>query len=1223
MSFCHLHVHSQYSILDSSLSIPAIASFAHAQGMPAVALTDHGNLFGAVDFYKAVKEVKVNPIIGCELSVCAGSRLEKKKGPSPVHITLLAMDGAGYKNLCTLSSKAYIEGFYYVPRIDLELLAQHTAGLICLSGCTKGPLAHAILTHDTAELDRQIQLFHGLFGDHFYFEIQRHKSSSEDIQLDGMAREPWLYRQYEEFIAQEEQIEKVLREESARRKIACVATCNCHYLKRDDWRAHEVLLNIQSGEPCLLREKDPHSDQSYVNPNPKRVTFPSHEFDMKSCEEMAQRFSDFPEALSTSIAIAEKCHVELDFKTKHYPVYNVPPSASNASEFLKDLCLKGLPHRYTEKELHKVAEQYPGQNPMDVVDKRLAFELEIIISKGLSDYFLLVWDFIHWAKQQKIPVGPGRGSVVGSIVAYLIGITELEPLRFNLLFERFINPGRMSYPDIDVDLCMDKRPEVIAYTMQKYGKENVAQIITFGTMKAKMSVRDVGRALNVPLSKVNQLAKLIPDDLNITIDEALKKDHDLKAFTEGDEEASSIISVAKILQGSIRSTGIHAAGLIICGEPVINHIPICLSKDSDIFATQYSMKPVELVGMLKIDFLGLKTLTLLQLCTDFIKTSHQIDINWCTLPLEDAETFQLLNQGRTLGVFQIEDGGMQDLARQLHLDRFEEIIALLSLYRPGPMGMIPNFIARKWGREPIEYDHPLMEPILKETYGIMVYQEQIMQIASRLANYTLGEGDVLRRAMGKKDAKEMAKQREKFVAGAVQNGIGEAIASLIFDKMEKFAEYGFNKSHSAAYGYLTYATAYFKAHYPSQWLAALMTGDQDDIEQVAKFMNEARQMRIASLPPDINESGEHFQATPQGIRFALSAIKGVGSQVVAAIVEERKRGPFSGLYDFVRRIDMKKAGKKAIELLIDGGCFDQFHWTRDESLSTLDIMYDQVHSRKKEEEQGIVDLFDADPKQVPKAFRTPKRPAHSRTKEELLFREKQLLGIFVSGHPLKMYEQALSTLACLSIPEASALADNTPFRMAFVVESVDIKVSSKNQRKFAILRISDASLESMELPIWSDLYEANQELLQENMLLWGVFAKERRDNESTISCRWFAEVKSINQAQIEESYAAYEKTKASLAISRHATAKKPKQEKPVKEKTAPTVIRMDLPAFRASHAVTLSTLLPKEPGQDLVHLCFMRGDTEVATLKLPPLSLSKTALSSIEELSCWLTTESH
>ena len=1195
--------------------------------MTSVALTDSGNLYGAIDFYKACKKSGIKPVIGCEIAVALDSYEQKEKNDDPYQILLLAKNIEGYKNLCILSSLAFTKGFYYIPRIDFSLLSQHKNGLICLSGHTKGFIGKYLAKGNEETCCKTLDMYHNLFGNDFYFELQRHGSSHEDIEYDGMAQESWLYQQYESYITSQSSVEHFMLTEGKKRNIPLVCTNSCHYALREDWRAHEILLNIQSGEPCLFRHKDLHTGGSFTEKNPKRATFPSHEFFFKSPEAMRNLFSDLPQAIENTSIIAQQCDVKIDFDTKHYPVFNVPGPLSreeNVKNFLLSMCEEAIPQRYTEAHLQKVQEQYPQKNPLDVVRNRLSYELDIIISKGLADYFLLVWDFIYWAKKKKIPVGPGRGSVVGSIVAYLIGITEIEPLRFNLFFERFINPGRISYPDIDVDLCMDKRGEVISYIVEKYGREKVAQIITFGTMKAKMSVRDVGRALNVPLSKVNNLAKLIPDDLNITLEEALEKEHDLEAICKQDEEAFSIMQAAKILQGSIRSTGIHAAGVIICADSLIDHIPICTAKDSELFATQYSMKPVEMVGMLKIDFLGLKTLTVLKLCADDVNKNRSDPIDWCSLPLDDKQTFDMINHGKTLGVFQIEEGGMQALVQKLHLDKFEEIIALLSLYRPGPMEMIPSYIARKWGQEQVIYDHPLIEPILKETYGIMIYQEQIMQIASELAEYTLGEGDVLRRAMGKKDAQEMKNQRTKFTQGAIKKGISEEIATTIFDKMEKFAEYGFNKSHSAAYGYLTYATAYFKAHYPASWLAALMTGDRDDVEKVARFMREAQEMGIACLPPDINESDHTFTATPQGIRFALTAIKGVGDAAAQAIIDERKNSPFTSLYDLLYRTDPKKLGKKMIELFIDAGALDQFQWSRDELLASLENMFEDVQRIKKEHASGVLSLFDAFPEETPSQCLTPSTPKTIRTTEELLFREKQLLGLFLTGHPLSCYETSLRTLACISIQEALTVPTSTVFRMAFVVETCEIKITSKSQKKFAILSISDGNSENLEMPIWPDLYEENQPIIFENNLLWGVFAKETKDSETIISCKWIGQLRSITQKEIEKSYVAYEKAKSSLSY--RFSSKKTKNPQEIKNtqaakdapKTPITNIQIDLGKLRASHILALQKIFSNDKGSDLIQIAFVKNGKESTFLQLPPTTLPENYESTLRKIPCVL-----
>ncbi|MFQ5729749.1 MAG: DNA polymerase III subunit alpha, partial [Waddliaceae bacterium] len=803
------------------------------------------------------------------------------------------------------------------------------------------------------------------------------------------------------------------------------------------------------------------------------------------------------------------------------------------------------------ERLAKIQEVYPDKEPMDVVRERLELEMSIIAPKGMCDYLLIVWDFIYWAKNKGIPVGPGRGSGAGSIVLYLIGITDIEPLRFNLFFERFINPERISYPDIDVDICMDRRGEVIQYTLDKYGKDNVAQIITFGTMKAKMVIRDVGRVLSVPLTKVNAIAKLVPDDLNITLETALEKDPDFRRMYEEDEDAKRIIDYGKKIEGSIRNTGIHAAGIIISGEPLANSIPICNAKDSDMPITQYSMKPVEQVGMLKVDFLGLKTLTAIQLCGEAVEAGTGKRIDWVNLPLDDPPTFNLLNQGKTLGVFQLESGGMQDLARNLHLDKFEEIIAVSALYRPGPMDMIPSFINRKHNREPIEYDHLSMKNILSETYGIMVYQEQVMQIASKLAAYSLGEGDVLRRAMGKKEMEQMAKQREKFRQGALKNGIDEQTSMKVFDKMEKFAAYGFNKSHAAAYGYIAYVTAYLKANYPGEWMAALMTCDSQDLTKVAKFIRECRSMNISILPPDVNEAGLTFVATPQGIRFAMSGIKGIGTGVVETIIRERKRkGPFKSLYDFFKRIDPKKVGKKAVESLVEAGCFDFTGWSRDALLQSVEPMFEAAVKEKKEAEAGVMSLFARIGDTPEEHFSKPPEVKIKIPKEKILLKEKELLGFFLTGHPMDSYMEILSRMSCVPLRRVESMDHNTVFRSAVLVDSVAVRFSSKSQRKFAILMVSDG-MESYELPIWPELFEAKHFLLSENQLLYAVLLVDKSEGVPRLSCKWLDDLTKATNVMIEECDRAFDRAK--YQITRAAQPPKnspPSNLKAVAEKKA-------------------------------------------------------------------------
>lgn len=1222
MTWIPLHVHSQYSILDASASLPDLAKRGVEYGMKALALTDHGNLFGAVDFYKECKAAGIKPIIGCDFYEAPGSRHEKKRvaGFRPAYsIVLLAKNKQGYHNLCKLSSCGYLEGFYYYPRIDRDLLQQCAEGLVCLSSGSNGRIAQELHQGSKENCLEHIRWYHSLFGKDFYLELQRHPMQEEDLQADGMYREGWLIQKYHDYINKQNELNVFLLDISKSEGIPVVATNDSHYMDREDWQAHEILLNVQSGEPCEIWEKDSQGNPKFRIPNPKRDTYPSHEFYFKKPEQMQQLFCDIPEAISNSLAIAEKCQLELDFKSKHYPVY-IPPSLQDkphtkeeqqkaAEEYLWQLCRKGIEIRYTPERLAKVKEKYPDRDPIIVVRERLEYEMSVIVPKGMCDYLLIVWDFIHWAKSRGIPMGPGRGSGVGSIVLYLIGVTDIEPLRFNLFFERFINPERISYPDIDVDICMNRRNEVIHYTMQKYGKENVAQIITFGTMKAKSSLKDVGRVLSVPLSKVNAIAKLVPDDLNITLDKALEKDVELLQVYQSDEEARRIIDIGRKLEGSIRNTGIHAAGIIICGDPLTQHIPLCLAKDSDMAATQYSMKPVEMVGMLKIDFLGLKTLTSIQMCVDAVKAATGQVIDWTSLPLEDKPAFDLIKQGKTLGVFQIETGGMQDLAKQLQLDKFEEIIAVLSLYRPGPMDMIPSFIHRKHGRETIENDHPWMKEILEETYGIMVYQEQVMQIASKLANYTLGEGDVLRRAMGKKDKAEMTKQREKFSNGAKQNGIDETLAMQIFDKVEKFASYGFNKSHAAAYGYLTYVTAYLKANVPKEWMAALMTCDRDDLTKVARLIGECQEMGIPILPPDINEAGDSFAATAQGIRFAMSGIKGVGTAVVEAILEERKnKGPFTGLYQFCQRIDTRKVGKKCVESLIYAGCFDFTGWTRDALVASLEGMYAAAAQEQKEATLGIMTLFALMGVSNAERFAKPPKVAVS-SPIQLLLKEKELLGFFVTGHPMDGYREILQRLSCVPLERIEELEEGAAFRAAFIVDEASVKISSKSQKKFAILTIGDGVLH-YELPIWPDLYEEYAPLLQVNQLLYAVLQIEMKEGVRRLTCRWLGDLKQVDEAMVEACDRAFEKAKLSSdnrftyrrdkgeGEQRHQKKGESVDTKEKKAEPSTLVLKVEVGQLRLSHFLALKEVFEKHPGPTPVQLQFIHQGKETALLHI-------------------------
>lgn len=975
-------------------------------------------------------------------------------------------------------------------------------------------------------------------------------------------------------------------------------------MESSDWQAHEILLNIQSGEPIETWERDSMGNAKTRIPNPKRDTAPTHEYFFKSPSAMREIFADIPEAIDETVRIAEKCKCELDFKTKHYPIFipPTPPSGNrvkDAEQYLYDLCIKGMETRYSPKHLEEVQKKYPGKDPLQVVKDRFEYEFQILTSKDMTDYMLIVCDFINWAKNRKIPMGPGRGSAAGSIIAYLTCITDIEPLRFHLFFERFINPERVSYPDIDVDICMNRRNEVIDYVVDKYGKDKVAQIITFGTMKAKMAIRDVGRVLNVPLSKVNSIAALVPEDPNMTLEKAFAIDPELKKLMDTDEEARRVLEMAKKAEGSIRNTSTHAAGLIISESAITDHIPVCTAKDSEMVVTQYAMKPVESVGMLKIDFLGLKTLTSLQVCADGIEKNTGLKIDWSNLPLDDQKTFDLINLGKTLGVFQIETGGMADLAKQLHIDFFEEIIAVVALFRPGPMDMIPSFIARKHGRESIEIDHPLMKDILSETYGVMVYQEQVMQIASALANYSLGEGDVLRRAMGKKDKEEMSKQREKFITGAAMNTIDAELAGRIFDKIEKFASYGFNKSHAAAYAYLSYATAYFKAHYPKEWMAALMTCDRDDTTKVAKLIGEARSMGIPVLPPDINEAGSHFTATPNGIRFAMSGIKGVGSNIVETVLEERStNGRFLSLIDFIERTEKGKVGKKQIELLVEAGCFDFTQWSRDAMLLSLPAMIDQVSAAQKESSMGILNLFSLIDDNT-NAFKEAPHVSHPTPKTQLLQREKELLGFYLTGHPMDAYKNVLRQLSCTPLTDFEKLSENTFVRAAFIIDAVQIKISSKSQKKFAILTIGDG-IEKFELPVWSEMFEANVGLIKDNQLLYAILQIERKEGRLQLSCKYLDDLSLVDETKMKACDDLFDKLKMqSTKESKWKNKDKEKEKPPMeKEEAKHIVLPLDADKIQLSQILSLKKLLRDHPGKSTLEMQFYSFQKKLGTLSI-------------------------
>lgn len=1212
MGYIPLHTHSQYSILDSTLSPKVIARMCKEYGIDACALTDFCNMYGAVDFYDACSKSEVKPIIGCELMVASGDCREKKKvygSPAGYPLILLAKDEIGYQNLCKLTSTAFLEGFYYYPRIDQDSLKEHCQGLVCLSGPFYSLIGTLITDDKLDEAKKEIEFLRSLFGEDFFLEVARHKMSDDDFANDGIAEESWLVQKIQSSTEMQEKIVQAFKEIGSEMSIPLVATNDIRYTQRDDFRAHEILMNVSSGEPCEIWEKDAYGNPKVCIPNPKRQTAYSHELYFKSPHQMSEVFSDMPEVIDNTQLVADRCNFAFDFSKRFYPVFEAPSlegkeytdgeRLKEAEAFLRKLCVEGIEKRYNEAALAKVEEKHPGKDPLTVVKERLEYELEVIVSKEMCDYLLTVHDFIFWAKGEKIPVGPGRGSGAGSIILYLIGITDIEPLRFNLFFERFINPQRPSYPDIDVDICMERRSEVIEYTLKKYGQDRVAQIITFGTMKAKMAIKDVGRVLSIPLAKVNIIAGLIPEDPKITIDAALEVDQDLRQMYEEDEETKRILDLGRRVEGSIRNTGIHAAGLIICGEPLTDHIPVCTSKDTDIYVTQYSMKPVEKVGMLKIDFLGLKTLTCIQKAVDAVKSRYDVAIDWVNLPLDDEKTYSLLNQGKTMGIFQLESTGMQELVRQLSVDRFEEVFAVGALYRPGPMEMIPSFIARKHGQEKIEYDHELLKDILKETYGIMVYQEQVMQLAQIMAGYTLGEGDLLRKAMGKKDAEEMERQKHKFREGAIEKGIPEDVAVKVFEKVEKFASYGFNKSHATAYAYLSYVTAYLKANYPGEWLAASMTCDMTDLSKVAKHIRESQAMGFKILPPHINESSRTFVAADDGIHFALCAIKGVGEGVVDTILEEREaEGSFESFVDFLKRVDLTQVAKKVVENLVVAGAFDFTEWKRRQLILFLMEHFDGFMREKKEKEKGIMDLFSDGKDDNNSSFISYDPPIceEEDNKLERLSTEKELLGFYVTGHPLDEFQEIIKSIGCESLGGVEEMPDRKVFKAAFIVDTLQVRISQRTQKKFAIMTISNG-IERYELPIWPELFDAKASLLDDNALLIGVLQIDRRDGTAKLGCKALGDLKNFSdesRKEIDEAFAAADR----LSKMEPKGGRKKNFKKQAVEEKKHVTMQVEIGKLKMSEILRLKEILIDHGGTDQFHLVFLDQGKNVGKVEI-------------------------
>ncbi len=1042
MSFVHLHLHTEYSLLDGATRPEALAKRVGKLGMPACAITDHGNMFGAVEFYNAMKKEGVKPIIGCEMYVAYGSRHDKagvEDGQADAgannHLIVLAQNDIGYKNLVKLVSAGYTEGFYYKPRIDKELLREHREGLIVLSSCLKGEVSQALAGGNLQKAKDAALAYREILGpENFFLEIQDHGIPDQQKIVPMMAR---------------------LGEEVG---LQLVGTNDSHYLDQSDAFAHEVLLCIGTGKTL--------GDE-------KRMKFYSDDFYVKSADEMRRVFKDYPEAADNTVRIAERINMSLDVKGYHLPNFPLPPQTDSFSYFTK-VTREGLDRRM-KAMAGAFAAKRKKHEPQEYFD-RLETEIEIIRNMGFPGYFLVVWDFIKYAKDHGIPVGPGRGSAAGSLVAYSLGITDVDPLQYDLLFERFLNPERISMPDIDIDFCMNRRGRVIDYVRDKYGEENVAQIITFGTMAAKSVVRDVGRVMGHQYGFVDKISKMIPGGPGVTLTDAKKDSTQLAEAIRNDEEVKKIVEIGERLEGLSRHAGMHAAGVVITPEPVTNYVPLYRTNRDEI-VTQFDMRVVEKMGLLKMDFLGLRTLTVIDDAIKSAKAIEGVDIDIDNLPLDDPEVFRLFQEGRTKGVFQFESGGMVDLLRKARPTQFEDLAALNALYRPGALdaGMVDVYVKCKSGTQKPKYLVPVMKELLEETYGIIVYQEQVMQIAQRVANYTLGQADLLRKAMGKKDALVMAAERGKFVEGALANGYDKKKANEIFDYIEPFARYGFNKSHSVAYALVAYQTAWLKVHYPRHFLAALMSSEMDRTEAVVKFISEAKSMGIDVLPPDVNESNMFFTVVGNNIRFGLGAVKGVGESAVESVLLARQKiGRFSSLLQFCEEVDLRACNKKVLEALIKSGSFDFIGVSRRALFEQLDSTADSAQRTKDEKERGQNSLFgmfaaSASPSAAPAAM----LKAAEWPEDERLRFEKETLGFYITGHPLNRYAEEIRQFA------TKGVSTDTLYR--FVDQQVDIggivsqikksKIKKgRNEGQMMAKFFLDDQAGSVEVVVFSDLY---------------------------------------------------------------------------------------------------------------------------------------------------------
>lgn len=1108
--FCHLHVHTEYSLLDGFSRLKWLIPKVKELGMSSCAITDHGSMFGVIDFYKACKKEGIKPIIGCEVYVAARKYTDKDPmlDKRSSHLILLAENNEGYKNLIKIVSDSYVDGFYYKPRTDKEQLRKYSDGIICLSACLNGEIPKALMQRDYEKALELAKEYRDIFGeDNFFLEVQDHK------------------------LAEDKEVNAGILKISKELGIPMVATNDSHYVNREDSKNHDVLL-------CIQMQK--------ILDDPSRMKFPNDEFYIKSREEMEELFTFAPEAIDNTLKIAERCNVEFDFNNYHIPSFDVPEGYTPL-EYLKELCYKGLYERY--------------ENPSQEIIDRLEYEINVISSMGYIEYFLIVWDFINFAKNNNIMVGPGRGSAAGSIVSYTLRITDIDPIKYNLLFERFLNPERVTMPDIDIDFCYERREEVIEYVKRKYGKDHVAQIITFGTMGAKLAIRDVGRVLDIPYNKADSIAKEIPFALGMTIDKAFDVNPNIVQMYDNDEEVKEVIDISKKLEGMLRHASTHAAGVVISKNPVYEYVP--LYKNQDSITTQFTMTTLEELGLLKMDFLGLRTLTVIRDTLDLIelnrdKKGYTEHIDFSKMEYDNPKVFENLSQGNTLGVFQLESSGMRNFMKQLKPSSFEDIVAGISLFRPGPMDSIPTYIKCKQNPEEVKYIHEKLKPILEVTYGCLVYQEQVMQVVRELGGYSFGRSDLVRRAMSKKKMDVMEEERQYFIygkldeegnieiPGCIRNGVPEDAANQIFDDMIDFARYAFNKSHAAAYGVLAYETAYLKTFYPVEFMAALMTSVMGNTDKVVEYIRECNAMGIEVLPPDINKSYSKFSVDGNCIRFGLAAVKNVGSHVIDAIVQEREEaGDFIDLSNMLKRLDSKLTNKRIVESLIKCGAFDSLGENRATLMFGFEALQESINKDKKKNVSGQISLFEMmsqEQQEEVEEQNSLKFVPEYKDKVKLEM-EKEVLGVYVTGHPLSEYEDLIKRKTSINCGEINKLKEE-PEKLLELNDKEHIiggmvigkrLMTTKKDDIMAFVTLEDL-YGSIDVVVFPRTLQQYQELLKEDSIIFikGRISVRDDDDVSILA----GQIKSIDDDTPFEEKERRSYYKKEETIQSHGTGKK-------------------------------------------------------------------------------------